>query len=345
MLVNPAVTGVHEQQATTNAERRSQTRMERLKILRRMEEDAAGPPPFRVTLARARAKWPEWEAWQNDRRARSRLAALEKFDPIVADLLVDIHLPQLPPPTEVVAHALDLPRVPRRPHPGGRRTAALRSQTCPGSRRVTQETESPDTPGTAQVRVRSRTGVPDTWGHDPVDGGTVRDRKCGYTVRCHHGTDPANADHRHVRHPATRRRIAISAGRRQATDPTSAPGTPAYLSAPVSGRVMELAFQTKTLRSWCEDPELAPSTLKPTVIESLKGRLADLHAAESPLDLVAGAPILENGRYPKVILHLADGYQMTCAINHANPSRDSGGKIVWSKVRRMKVMSIKEAVK
>lgn len=102
------MTGVHEQQATTNAERRSQTRMERLKILRRMEEDAAGPPPFRVTLARARAKWPEWEAWQNDRRERGRLAALEKFDPIVADLLVDIHLPQLPPPTEVVAHALDL---------------------------------------------------------------------------------------------------------------------------------------------------------------------------------------------------------------------------------------------
>jgi hypothetical protein len=176
MLVNPAVTGVHEQQATTNAERRSQTRMERLKILRRMEEDAAGPPPFRVTLARARAKWPEWEAWQNDRRARGRLAALEKFDPIVADLLVDIHLPQLPPPTEVVAHALDLPRVPRRPHPGGRRTENQRGGQHPPCRTGHPTLLAPQT----------RASTTATHPHPPT--GSRRRRRDHHDTRQHEAT-------------------------------------------------------------------------------------------------------------------------------------------------------------
>ncbi|MFG1954871.1 hypothetical protein [Micromonospora sp. NPDC048830] len=91
---------------TTAAERRRRNREQRREILRRLEEAAAGPPPFRVTLAQARARWPEWEAAHNDRREKGRRAAMEKFGPIVAKVLLDIHLPELPPPTEVVAYAL-----------------------------------------------------------------------------------------------------------------------------------------------------------------------------------------------------------------------------------------------
>jgi hypothetical protein len=89
-------------------ERRRQQREERLKIVRQIEEEAAEPRPFRVTLAEARASWPEWVAAHNKRRVEVRRAATEKVGPIVAKLLVDIHVPELPPPTEVVAFALEL---------------------------------------------------------------------------------------------------------------------------------------------------------------------------------------------------------------------------------------------
>jgi hypothetical protein len=90
------------------AERRRRNREERLAIRRELEKDTAGPPPFRVTLAQARAKWPEWEAAHNDRRAKGRRAAEEKLGVVVANFLVDIHLPALPASTEIVAYALDL---------------------------------------------------------------------------------------------------------------------------------------------------------------------------------------------------------------------------------------------
>lgn len=96
------------EELVTDVERRRRNREQRREILRRLEEDAAGPPPFGVTLAQARAKWPEWEAAHNDRREKGRRAATEEFGPIAANLLLDIHLPELPPPTEVVAYALEI---------------------------------------------------------------------------------------------------------------------------------------------------------------------------------------------------------------------------------------------
>jgi hypothetical protein len=83
-------------------------REERLGVLRQLEEDTAAPPPCRLTLAKARAKWPEWAAAHNKRREHGRAAATERLGTVVADLLLRIHLPELPPPTEVVAYALDL---------------------------------------------------------------------------------------------------------------------------------------------------------------------------------------------------------------------------------------------
>jgi hypothetical protein len=89
-------------------DRRMRRREERLEVLRQIEEDTAAPAPFRLTLAEARAKWPEWAAAHNKRRDHGRTAATERFGVVVADFLLRIHLPALPPPTEVVAYALDL---------------------------------------------------------------------------------------------------------------------------------------------------------------------------------------------------------------------------------------------
>jgi len=91
-----------------DAERRRRRSQNRLEFLRRLEEDAAGPPPFQVTLADARAKWPEWEAAYNERCADGRRVATDKLGPVVAGLLADVYLPPLPAPTDLVVYALDL---------------------------------------------------------------------------------------------------------------------------------------------------------------------------------------------------------------------------------------------
>ncbi|MBO3738124.1 hypothetical protein [Actinoplanes flavus] len=90
------------------AERRQRIREERQVFLRKLEKDLAGPPPFRVTLAQARAEWPRWEAAHNERRERGRRAAEEKHGLAVANLLVDLYLPKLPSSTEIVVYALSL---------------------------------------------------------------------------------------------------------------------------------------------------------------------------------------------------------------------------------------------
>jgi hypothetical protein len=83
-------------------------REERQATLRRIERERAAPPPFRVDLAGARTKWSEWEAAHNARRQKGISAATEKFGAAVAYFLADVHLPQLPPSTEILAYALAL---------------------------------------------------------------------------------------------------------------------------------------------------------------------------------------------------------------------------------------------
>jgi hypothetical protein len=90
------------------AARRLRSREERQAILRKLEEGLAAPPPFRVTLAQARAKWPQWEAAYNERRVQGRRNAEEKFGPVGAGILADLLLPEPPAPTDIVAYALDL---------------------------------------------------------------------------------------------------------------------------------------------------------------------------------------------------------------------------------------------
>jgi hypothetical protein len=108
---------------------------------------------------------------------------------------------------------------------------------------------------------------------------------------------------------------------------------------------MELAFRTLRLRTWCEDPDLALTSFKPNVVAHLKRRLADLRAAESPLDLLAGGPKLIDGRVPQIAIRLADSHLLVCDVNHAKLRTDDSGRIDWAQVRRVKVKSIAEVPK
>src|SRR4051794_14225856 len=73
------------------------------------------------------------------------------------------------------------------------------------------------------------------------------------------------------------------------------------------GDLVELAFQTLQLRKRCEEPDKSFTNATPHVIEQLKHRLADLRAANSPVELLAGSPQLIDSKPPTVRIQLGDG--------------------------------------
>lgn len=106
---------------------------------------------------------------------------------------------------------------------------------------------------------------------------------------------------------------------------------------------MELAFEAKALRSICESEAEAKRALGCRVAETLKHRLADLRAATSVEDLVAGQPRnLGGDDLHHMAVDLSDVCRMVFCANHArNPTTDAGD-IDWSRVSRVKILRIEE---
>jgi hypothetical protein len=77
------------------------------------------------------------------------------------------------------------------------------------------------------------------------------------------------------------------------------------------------------------------------VAEKLKGRLADLRAANCVNDLIAGRPReLQGDRVGQVALSLGDGFQLVFCANHRVVPLVEGSHVDWSRVNRVKIMSI-----
>lgn len=104
---------------------------------------------------------------------------------------------------------------------------------------------------------------------------------------------------------------------------------------------MEIAFATKSLRQLCESEDTAKRSLGAKVAEKLKRRLADIHAASSAKDLVAGRPQkLGGNRGHKIAVDLCDGVRLVFRVNHNSIPRTEDGYVDWSKVSRVKILSI-----
>ena len=104
---------------------------------------------------------------------------------------------------------------------------------------------------------------------------------------------------------------------------------------------MELAFNAKHLRTICESEDDAKKELGETVAEVLKRRLADLRAAVSVMDLVAGHPrTLDGDESDHMILNLRDGYFIVFAANHVNNPTKESGQLDWASVTRIKILRI-----
>lgn len=104
---------------------------------------------------------------------------------------------------------------------------------------------------------------------------------------------------------------------------------------------LEIAFAEKSDRQLCENEAIAARKLGIEVANKLKRRLADLRAATSVKDIVAGKPQELFGKYKhQIAVELCDGYFLTfCANHNANPLSESN-EIDWSRVCRIKILRI-----
>jgi len=105
---------------------------------------------------------------------------------------------------------------------------------------------------------------------------------------------------------------------------------------------LDLAFDSRLLRTICENEDEATHELGSPVAEVLKHRLADLRAALSVQDLLVGHPrIINGGTYDQhMVLELIDGFQIFFCANHPDNPVTKNNKIDWTKVSRIKILRI-----
>ncbi len=103
---------------------------------------------------------------------------------------------------------------------------------------------------------------------------------------------------------------------------------------------MEIAFKTRKLRDICEDDSLAENEYGSKVAKILKHRLADFMAGMTFSDFVVGnpRPLTSNVQ----LIDLCDGFVLEISANHTKNPLLETGEIDWSKVRRIKVLNIRE---
>jgi plasmid maintenance system killer protein len=104
---------------------------------------------------------------------------------------------------------------------------------------------------------------------------------------------------------------------------------------------LQLAFETKPLRTICESERHAKHEFGDAVAEILKHRLADMCAATSVNDLVAGQPRALAGAAPQqMVVDLNDSYRIVFTANHTKNPVTETGNLDWKRVSRIKILRI-----
>ncbi len=104
-------------------------------------------------------------------------------------------------------------------------------------------------------------------------------------------------------------------------------------------RLVKLAFAKKSLRTLCEKEATGVRVLGDRVARKLRARLADLDAAESMKDLVAGRP-QELDILGQVRLQVTPEVALILTANHELIPTLSNGKVDWGKVTRVKIIRV-----
>lgn len=104
---------------------------------------------------------------------------------------------------------------------------------------------------------------------------------------------------------------------------------------------MQLAFESKSLRAICESEVEAKVKLGEAVATMLKHRIADLQAATSVKDLVAGRPHeVEESEGTEMAVELGNGQRLVFTANHSKNPRTKDNGLDWRRITRIKIVRI-----
>jgi hypothetical protein len=102
-----------------------------------------------------------------------------------------------------------------------------------------------------------------------------------------------------------------------------------------------IAFETLEIREICEKSDAADKALGVNAAQALRRRLADMRAADSPVELVVGNPAHETfDGLECTTLKLPDGYLLRFVANHVKNPIDSKNAVDWAKVGRIRIVGI-----
>lgn len=104
---------------------------------------------------------------------------------------------------------------------------------------------------------------------------------------------------------------------------------------------MEISFADAKLESVCKDSRLATKVLGAQSAKKLQLRLAELFAAESAKELIAGRPHpLAHDRVGQFAVDLHGGYRLIFKPATQPPPRLPDGGIDWSNVSEITIIEI-----
>lgn len=101
---------------------------------------------------------------------------------------------------------------------------------------------------------------------------------------------------------------------------------------------MELAFRTRALRNICEDADVAASEFEQEAAALLRHRLADLRAATSVSDVVAGSPRTSGA---VLSIRIGNDHLLELQANHVKMPVTIDGLVDWARVTRLRVLDVK----
>ncbi|MBI3506352.1 MAG: hypothetical protein HY059_16060 [Proteobacteria bacterium] len=101
---------------------------------------------------------------------------------------------------------------------------------------------------------------------------------------------------------------------------------------------MNFSFDNKKIRKICENSEAAKKALGAGVAAALQSRIADIDAAVTFADVVAGNPRVDpNSNGEVFILDLSDKYHLKFKDNY--PKMSSSG-VGWSRISSIKIIEV-----
>ena len=104
---------------------------------------------------------------------------------------------------------------------------------------------------------------------------------------------------------------------------------------------LEIAFDSRELRTTCESPVRAKRNLGERASLALQRHLADMEAVESVSELLEMGLGIENCEQEQGMLrfYLSEGLYLYCEVNHHRVPM-SGITVDWAQVTRLKVIRI-----